>query len=73
MLTRVSIRHEWQHLYKEVMIKGGSHAENVSACETQNHIGRLTRPFFGSGVRDYDYSITLTCDTSGMGKVGDDH
>ena len=44
--------HEWQqgfhggtYTYK-VMIKGGSHIENISACETQNHIGRLTRPFF---------------------------
>ena len=53
VLTRVSMRHEWQHLHKEVMIKGGSHAEKTSACETQNRIGRLTRPFFGSGVRDY--------------------
>ena len=34
------------HLYKEVMIKGGSHTENILACETQNHIGNLTRPFF---------------------------
>ena len=46
VLTRISIRYEWQHLYKEVMIKGGSHAENISAYETQSHIGHLTRPFF---------------------------
>ena len=50
MLTRVSIRHEWHYLYK-VMIKGGSHTENISTCEIQNHIGRLTRPFLGSGAR----------------------
>ena len=29
------------------MIKGGSHAENISACETQDRIDRLTRPFLG--------------------------
>ena len=56
--------------YKEVMIKGGSHAENISACETQSHIGRLTGPFFGSSVRDYKsvrnvqavYYIAVTVD-----------
>ena len=36
------------------MIKGGSHAKNISACETQNHNGRLTKPFLGSGARDYE-------------------
>ena len=33
--------------------KNGSHAENISTCdsETQNHNGRLTRSFLGSGAR----------------------
>ena len=53
MLSHVSICHEWQHLYKEVMIKGGSHAKNNWACETQNQIGHLTRHFLGSDAQDY--------------------
>ena len=42
-------------LYKEMMIKVGSHAEKISACKTRNHSDRLTRPLseLGSGARDY--------------------